>query len=161
MFEDLYDTVKKELLIQKDMNGVSKVYRNYEYSRYFHIYTYKYFSKNPKKKDQKLDYNNYYREIRNKSNIDTLSNNFNTTYNTYLNISEDDKLYDSNIEDLEMIIAKYEIAVGKIICLSEQIKEYNCSKDDVIEYMKIRDLMYENVNSIKHKTVEYRRMMWD
>lgn len=54
-----------------------------------------------------------------------------------------------------MIIAKYEIVVCKVISIRKSplitSPEYKSSKDDIVEYMNIRDNMIKNVKNSKLK----------
>jgi len=158
----IYENAKKVLLEQKDIKGVAKVYTHHDYKPYFCIYTFKHFVHNPKKKDQRQDYNDYYRKIKDKSEMDILSVCFDNWYDACLN-DEGKKIYRSQVEDLEIIIAKFEISVCKIISIGKSPldSEYKCSKDEIIEYMKIRDTMIEKVKKLETQTVEYYRMMED
>ena len=158
----IYENAKKVLLEQKDIKGVARVCTHHEYKPYFCICTYKHFVQNPKKKDQRQDYNEYYRKVKDKSEMDILSACFDNWYDACLN-DEGKKIYRSQVEDLEIIIAKFEIAVCKTISLgtSPLDSKYTCSKDDIVEYMKIRDAMINKVKELENQTVEYRRMMWD
>lgn len=164
MLLNLYDYAKKVFFEQNDMKGIISIYSNHEYKPYFNIYTNKYFTLNPKKKDERRDYNVYYREVKNKNDLKNLINYLDTNYNNCLDLlnNEDKEIHDWQVEQLEELIAEFEIAIGKIITCQNLLKtEYNCSKNEIIDYMKKRDMMIEKVESLKTRTVEYYRMMWD
>ncbi|MBZ9688384.1 hypothetical protein G9F72_018810 [Clostridium estertheticum] len=157
-----YGDSKKVLISQIDMMGVKNIRDNKEHKPYFQQCIYKYFVSYPKKNDDRSDYNDFYRQIQDKSMTFMLSNNFNVTYETCLKYIEDDKLSNWHIGDLEKIIAKFEIATNKIITMQSPLaNEYICTKDEIIEFIEIRDLMIERVDTIRNKTMEYRKMMSD
>lgn len=163
MYNFLYEEAKKALREQEDINGIAKISSHYEYKSYFHILTYKYFIHNPKKSDNREDYNSYYRTINDKSEIENLSSYFNRRYDECLKSANENELYNGNVEDLEKIVAQYEIAVSKTIsmCKEPATKDFLCSKEYILECMNCRDSMIEKIEKIKSRTVEFRRNMWD
>ncbi len=158
----MYEHAKKALISQVDMKGFKNICQNKEYKPYFERYIYKYFVLHPRKNDDRTDYNTFYREIKDKSIIDSLYSSFDTLYDKCLKDSKECELHEWQINDLGKIIAEFEIAINKIISIQSPLaNEYKCSKDEIIKYMKIRDLMIKKANSFECKTIEYRRMMWD
>jgi hypothetical protein len=167
IFRDVYENAKKALLEQSDMKGIKNIYNNKDYKPYFEICLHKCFIDNPKKKDTRKDYNKYYGPIEGKNDIDRFLSDLKYDLERCIELVKNEKdLHDYDLDEngLEFRIAQVEMAISKVItCQSVLGKEYECTKDEIIKYLKDRDDIIDKIKNerLVMKTVEYRRGMWD
>lgn len=156
----MHENSKKMLLNQISIDDIQDIYHNRAHMPYFHMYTYKYFSKNPKQNDNRKSFSEYYKAVSSKSDLDVLTTSFNSIYQNYLLYITNENLHIWQLEKLEMLIAKFEISICKLLGVAKtsHCSECICTKDELITFMNSRDHMIDKVDLLKTLTVEYQQM---
>ena len=153
-----FNHIRDMMYEQTDFDGINSLFTDEDTKRYFYVYQSRY----QNNEQVQYDINN---KVVSKEYLPTFYRVYQLYYHGCLaKIERGQELSTWDVNELEMISARIEGAICKMIILNCQInppEEFRCEPREIVDWMKTRDYMILQNDELHGRTSEYEQQTWD